>query len=56
MPAPTLAGFTKLAASQLPTVNNGSFVACTDCTTSTPCAGGGDGRFAFRRSGTWVCN
>jgi Pectate lyase superfamily protein len=35
---------------------NGSFVYCSDCTMSDPCAGRGTGAFAKRLNGAWVCN
>jgi hypothetical protein len=35
---------------------NGTFIFCSDCTIANPCAGGGNGAFAKRLNGIWVCN
>ena len=41
----------------LPAWPNGSFIYCGDCRTSTsPCAGGGTGAFAFRENAVWNCH
>lgn len=35
---------------------NGALIYCTDCTTASPCAGGGTGAMAKRLNGAWVCS
>jgi hypothetical protein len=40
----------------LSTPSNGTFYFCPDCTIANPCAGGGNGAFAKRLNGVWVCN
>lgn len=40
----------------LPAADNGTFLFCSDCTKSTPCASGGDGAQAKRLNGIWDCN
>lgn len=35
---------------------NGMFLYCTDCTIANPCTSGGNGAFAKRLNGVWVCN
>ena len=41
----------------LPAWPNGSFLYCADCRTSTsPCASGGGGAFAFREGAAWNCH
>jgi hypothetical protein len=35
---------------------NGTFLYCSDCTITNPCAGGGSGALAKRLNGIWICN
>ena len=35
---------------------NGTFLYCSDCTIASPCAAAGNGAFAKRLNGVWVCN
>lgn len=37
-------------------VDNGTFIYCSDCTIASPCAGSGSGALAKRINGAWVCN
>lgn len=42
--------------SALGTPANGTLAYCSDCTIANPCAGSGNGAFAKRLNGVWVCN
>lgn len=48
--------FDPITFANLGTPSNGAFVYCSDCTIANPCASGGNGAFAKRLNGAWVCN
>jgi hypothetical protein len=45
-----------LTFSALGTPPNGTMLYCSDCTVANPCAAVGNGAFAKRLNGVWVCN
>ncbi len=48
--------FTTTLFANLGTPSNGRILYCSDCTIASPCAGSGNGAFAKRLNGVWVCN
>lgn len=42
--------------SSLGGADNGTLIYCSDCQTTNPCAGGGNGAIAKRINGAWICN
>ncbi|KKM89246.1 hypothetical protein LCGC14_1250600 [marine sediment metagenome] len=48
--------YTPILFANLPTPANGMQLYCSDCTIADPCASGGNGAFAKRLNGVWVCN
>lgn len=49
--------FAAVAFGSLPgSPTNGMMLYCNDCTIANPCAGAGNGAFAKRLNGVWVCN
>jgi len=55
-PTITSPQFSAVLFGNLGTPANGALIYCSDCTIANPCASGGNGAFAKRLNGVWVCN